>query len=115
MTQGTVLVASPRAIGNTPLAAGSRVPPWPALTAPRLRRTAATAALDVIPSGLSRTSQPWTGRPRALRAIVPAVVVGCEIALDLGPVEQLVDAACMVERGVERESEARRKAQRHFA
>ena len=73
-----------------------------------------------MPSGLSRTSQPWSGRPRRLRAIAVGLLRRIalrlrEIALDLGPVQQLVDAAGMVEGGVEREGETGRVAQRHFA
>src|SRR6185437_12592863 len=121
MAQATVLVASPSAIGRTPLASGSRVPAWPALAELSRRRTAITAAFEVIPTGLSRTSQPSIGSPRRLFAIgladavVRVVARRRQIALDLGTVQQLVDAARVIERGVEREGETRRVAQRHFA
>src|SRR5437764_9823042 len=59
------LVASPSAIGRTPLASGSRVPPWPTLVlgspASRSRRlTALTAVVEPSPTGLSRMIQPWS-------------------------------------------------------
>src|SRR3990170_7265727 len=99
MTWETVLVASPSAIGSTPVASGSRVPPCPALAASRARRTAVTARVDVMPSGLSRMSQPWTGRPRRLRAIAIAAVgrLVPEIAGDRRFVQQAFDAVGAVE------------------
>src|SRR4051812_44177366 len=59
------LVASPSAIGRTPLASGSSVPPWPTLVfgspASRSRRlTALTAVVEPRPVGLSRMIQPWS-------------------------------------------------------
>src|SRR5437870_6682154 len=59
------LVASPSAIGRTPLASGSSVPPWPTLVlgspASRSRRlTALTAWVEPSPTGLSRMIQPWS-------------------------------------------------------
>src|SRR5436305_3098248 len=59
------LVASPSAIGSTPLARGSSVPPWPILVlgspASRSRRlTALTAVVEPSPTGLSRMIQPWS-------------------------------------------------------
>src|SRR5947209_10626833 len=59
------LVASPSAMGRTPLASGSRVPPWPTLVlgspASRSRRlTALTAVVEPSPTGLSRMIQPWS-------------------------------------------------------
>src|ERR1700730_6605488 len=113
MAQATVLVASPKAMGSTPVASGSRVPPCPALAAPSRRRTALTAWLELMLKGLSRTSQPWIGRPRRLRAIVARLVGSGQITLDLGSMQQLVDAVGMIERRVEREGEAGGKAQRH--
>src|SRR5881275_1976374 len=65
------LVASPRAIGRTPLASGSSVPPWPTFVfgspASRSRRlTALTAWVEPRPTGLSRMIQPWSiSRPDA--------------------------------------------------
>src|SRR3954451_18546703 len=59
------LVASPSAIGSTPLASGSSVPPWPTFVlgspAPRrMRLTALTAVVEPRPTGLSRMIQPWS-------------------------------------------------------
>ena len=59
------LVASPSAIGSTPLANGSSVPPWPTLVfgSPawrRIRLTALTAVVEPSPTGLSRMIQPWS-------------------------------------------------------
>src|SRR6516164_8562925 len=62
MTKETVLVASPSAIGRTPDANGSRVPACPARLALKKRLTTPTACVEVIPTGLSRTSQPCTSR-----------------------------------------------------
>src|SRR6185312_9222051 len=120
MAQATVLVASRSASGSTPVASGSSVPPWPAFSASSARRTAATARLEVMPKGLSRTSQPCSGTPRRLRAIAVGLIRRLrlgrrQIALDLGPMQQLVDAAGVVEGGVESEGESRREAQRHLA
>src|ERR1700722_18708222 len=118
MAQATVLVASPSAIGRMPVASGSSVPPCPAFAAPVMRRTAPTAWLELSPSGLSRTIQPWMGVPRRLRAIVSALrlslVVLDEVAHDLGAVEECLDAAGVVEGGVEGEAEARHVAQRQL-
>src|SRR5260370_10817522 len=120
MVHATVLVASPSAIGSTPVASGSSVPPCPAFSASSARRTAATARLEVMPGGLSRTSQPWSGTPRRLRAIAVGLLRRIrlrlrQVALDFGPVQQLVDADGMVEGGVEGEGEPRGEAQRHLA
>src|SRR5829696_8167830 len=75
MTKGTVLVASPSAIGSTPLASGSSVPPWPAFCAPNKRRTLPTAGVEPSPTGLSSTTQPSILSPFLLRDI-PAVYDG---------------------------------------
>src|SRR5579883_1252068 len=101
MAQATVLVASPSAIGSTPVASGSSVPPCPAFAASRQRRTCPTARLELIPKGLSRTSQPWIGRPCRLAVIVGRVLLRTEIALHLRSVQQFADAAGMVEGGIE--------------
>src|SRR2546430_13770315 len=57
------LVASPSAIGSTPLASGSSVPPWPTLVfgspaSRRMRFTALTAVVEPRPTGLSMMIQP---------------------------------------------------------
>src|ERR1700712_1383738 len=62
MTKGTVLVASPSAIGRPPEASGSSVPAWPARLAWNSRFTTATAWVEFMPPGLSSTPQPWTSR-----------------------------------------------------
>src|SRR3982751_4858728 len=62
MTKGTVLVASPSAIGKIPEASGSRVPACPAFLAFKARFTTATAWVEVMPTPLSSTSQPLTSR-----------------------------------------------------
>src|SRR5580658_2789849 len=61
-TNGTVLVASPSAIGRQPDASGSSVPAWPARLAENKRLITATAWVEVMPTGLSSTTQPWTSR-----------------------------------------------------
>src|SRR6266481_4806286 len=126
MAQATVLVASPRAIGSTPVASGSSVPPCPALAAPVIRRTAPTAWLELSPSGLSRMTQPWMGRPPRLRPIAVFVVPGAvamlaallgagDVALDVGAVQERLDAAGMIEGGVELEAQRRHVAQIELA
>src|SRR5580704_13625041 len=62
MTNGTVLVASPSAIGRQPEASGSSVPACPARLAANSRLTTLTACVDVMPTGLTSTSQPFTSR-----------------------------------------------------
>src|SRR4051812_25833213 len=60
MTNGTVLVASPSAIGRQPDASGSSVPAWPARLHLNSRLMAPTAWVEVMPTGLSSSTQPWT-------------------------------------------------------
>src|SRR4051794_15503738 len=74
MAYGTVLVASPSATARTPVAIGSRVPAWPAFWASNTRFTMPTTWVEVMPSGLSTITQPWTGEPFFLRPI--GVVLG---------------------------------------
>src|SRR6476620_239070 len=62
MTNGTVFVASPSAIGRMPEASGSSVPACPAFLALKARFTTATAWVEVMPTPLSSTSQPLTSR-----------------------------------------------------
>src|SRR3954465_247306 len=62
MTNGTVLVASPSAMGRMPDASGSSVPAWPAFLALSARLTTATAWVEVMPTPLSSTIQPLTSR-----------------------------------------------------
>src|SRR5215472_11737394 len=122
MAQATVLVASPSATGKIPLASGSRVPPCPAFSALKRRRTIATTRAELTPTGLSSTSQPWIGCPRRLRAtVVLGVVVLCavlrlgDVPLHLRAVQDLVDAARVLEGHVEHEGECRREAERHLS
>src|SRR5258708_3855136 len=122
MARARVLVASPSATGRMPLASGSRVPPWPAFSASKSRRTTATARAELTPTGLSSASQPWIGWPRRLRAtVVLGTLVGArvlgfgDVPLDFGPVQDLVDAIGVIEGLVEHEGERRREAERHLA
>src|SRR5260221_7648790 len=57
-----------------PVASGSSVPPWPAFWASNRRRMAPTAWVEVMPSGLSRISQPLTFSPRLRLAIIGLVI-----------------------------------------
>src|SRR5258708_27603945 len=93
MAKATVLVASPSASGRTPVASGSRVPPWPILAALKTRRTAPTAAAEDRPAGLSSTSHPSTLSPLRLLAIRN------DVAPDRGIAQPLVQAARTIQRG----------------
>src|SRR5258706_15803889 len=62
MTNGTVLVASPSAIGRQPEASGSSVPACPARLHENSRLMALTACVEVMPTALSSTIQPCTSR-----------------------------------------------------
>src|SRR5919106_6954815 len=92
------------AIGRTPVARGSRVPPWPTLRAWVMRRTRLTASVEVMPAGLSRHSQPWIGRPLGRAIAVLAV------RSDGGPLlrEQRLDARRLGERGIGAKLQVRR-------
>src|SRR5215470_11620416 len=124
MTNGTVLVASPSAIGRQPDASGSSVPAWPARRAEVRRRTAETAWVDVMPTGLSSTIQPWMstfGRRRWPVASAGrlgstlAIAVSVEIAFDRGRAQQFLDPLRLVEAFVETEADVGREFQIHFA
>ena len=56
------MVASPSAIGSAPEASGSSVPAWPARLAVNSRLMTLTAWVEVMPTGLSSTTQPCTSR-----------------------------------------------------
>ena len=105
-----VLVASPSAIGKTPLAAGSRVPACPSLAASITRRTLFTHAAEVMPTGLSTFIQPFIGRPpRRLRPTAISVIG--KVALDIGLMQNRADAFGLVETAVVLKCQARCVAQ----
>src|ERR1700730_14887245 len=56
------LVASPKQIGNRPLASGSSVPVCPAFSARNKRFACCKAALEERPTALSNKRTPWTRR-----------------------------------------------------
>src|SRR5499427_10492355 len=112
MTKATVLVASPSAIGSSPEASGSSVPACPARFAWNRRFTTLTAWVELMPTGLSRTTQPCTSRftrlgsaartasqRRALSTVIVRLVV--EIALDRRRSQQLLDSFGFIEALVE--------------
>jgi hypothetical protein len=72
ITNGTVFVASPNAIGRMPDASGSSVPACPAFFARNMRLSAATASVEVCPTALSSAIQPCTSR-RSMRGLFIAV------------------------------------------
>src|SRR6185503_1544880 len=90
-------------MGSTPVASGSRVPAWPALRASNSRRTALTACVDVMPAGLSSTSQPWIALPFLRRAMACSGLL--QVLRHLRRAEYLVDAPCLVEGLVGREAD----------
>ena len=67
--------------------------------------TSLTMRVEPAPTGLSRTSQPWTGSPLRRAAMAghsgPAQDRDVQIASDLGTAEDLVDMGGVVERRVE--------------
>src|SRR5690349_16047003 len=120
MTNGTVLVASPSAIGRQPEASGSSVPAWPARLALNRRLITDTAWVDVMPTGLSSTTQPWTSNFSRLRCCfaspacaggwargpVSFIVIGpLEIPLHPLGVQQLLDALGLAEPLVDAEAD----------
>src|SRR5262252_3516761 len=66
-------------MGRMPVASGSSVPACPAFCAEKMRRTAPTACVEVMPAGLSSTSQPCTGLPFLRRAMTEASFLGCGV------------------------------------
>src|SRR5208337_2998694 len=109
-----VLVASPRAIGSTPVASGSRVPACPAFV-PVARRVSSTTRLELRPRGLSTTSQPCGPLSSTILVIPGSGVLTVQVALDLRPREQGGNSVGLVKRNVEREDKIRRTAQWNFA
>src|SRR5918995_267923 len=102
MMRDTVFVASPRAIGRSPVASGSRVPACPALAAEKSLRTRATAVAEVMPRGLSRISQPFTA---TFTVIGSAFAVLGEVALYRRIAEQLIDVSGIIERAIKPEAQ----------
>src|ERR1051325_11720579 len=128
MTNGTVLVASPSAIGRQPEASGSSVPAWPARLALNRRLITDTACVEVMPTGLSRTTQPSTSGFSRLRCLTPACPCGAEpgrgpvsfiivaalkVAVHLRSVQQLLDALGLAEPLVDAEADVGREFQVH--
>src|SRR4051812_29004843 len=126
MTNDTVLVASPSAIGSTPVASGSSVPACPALAAAKARLTTDTAWVDVMPIGLSRMSHPltlrfsrrrWVGAAPAgwgsesVRESLMVVIGRLEVALDCRRSQKLLDSFRFVESLVHAETDVRCKFQ----
>src|SRR5271156_5295345 len=89
-----------------PVASGSSVPACPVFM-PVARRTRSTTRLDVMPAGLSMTSQP--PRPGS------AIILVLQIALDCLAVQQRSDALRGVEPVVEREIQIGNTPQLHKA
>src|SRR6266498_978703 len=120
---------------RTPVAAGSSVPAWPALSAPSARRTRFTTSKLVGPAGLSTTRTPpvirvsWSrererararilrdrARPRArdsrLRVLVAPGIRGERLALGAGLLEEPLDPIAALHRRVVHEPEVRRVAE----
>src|SRR6516165_4930997 len=110
-----VFVASPIAMGSTPVASGSRVPACPTF-ALVLRRMSWTTRLELIPSGLSMTSQPCG--PLSILIAIALVLhlqdIGMEVACYVGAYQQCGDALGLFKGSVERKVEVGSVAQRHF-
>src|SRR5262245_3943007 len=130
MTNGTVLVASPSAIGRPPDASGSSVPAWPARLATNSRLITDTAWVEVMPTGLSSTTQPCTSRfsrlscppPRGGAGASPVVVNSfilagllLEVAANLRCSQKLLDSFGFVESLVDSEANVRCKFQINVA
>src|SRR5215813_2442667 len=143
MTNGTVLVASPSAIGRQPEASGSSVPAWPARLALNRRLITDTAWVEVMPTGLSSTTQPctscfsrfcwrgfggWMGGcsfmiairetggeiERSSRtALLVIRLVALEVALHPRRMQQLLDARGLVEPLVDAEADVGRELHVH--
>src|SRR6516164_9550443 len=104
-----VFVASPIAMGSTPVASGSRVPACPTF-ALVLRRMSWTTRLELIPSGLSTTSQPFGPLSTAMAFVLGLNGFGVEIACYLRLDQQRGNTLRLVKGTVEREAEFRRVA-----
>src|ERR1700730_5307339 len=106
MAEAVVLVASPIAIGNTPVANGSRVPACPTWV-PVLRRTGSTTRFEVMPSGLVETSQPCRPPSAFIVVVLRPSSFRLEVPRHLGPREQLRNPVGLIKQIVEREKEVR--------
>src|SRR5690242_12841311 len=60
---------------STPVAIGSRVPAWPTLRVPQMRRARPTTSWLVQPCGLSTTSRPSGAGIRAVAPLAHGLVV----------------------------------------
>src|SRR5215472_6231930 len=124
MTNGTVFVASPSAIGRQPEASGSSVPACPARLALNRRLITDTACVEVMPTGLSSTTQPCTSCFSRLRCCFPSPACGggpgrgpvsfifvatLQIALHPRGMQQFLDALGLLEPLVEAEADVRRE------
>ena len=67
---GMVLVASPKATTNKPVAAGSKVPAWPAFCALKHHFILLTTAAEEMPAGLSTNNQPCIDLPFFFRSLI---------------------------------------------
>src|SRR4051794_21477307 len=100
------------AIGSTPVASGSSVPPCPTFCAWVSRLTTLTTWVDVISGALSITSQPLIGRPLALRRPI-CIVLPVRQRL-LGVLQQLADPRRIGERLIRDETQSGRILQVHL-
>src|SRR6202012_865198 len=60
-------------MGNMPVARASRLPTWPALSTPSVRRTRCKAAFDDNPTGLSSSRIPLRGPVAVIARTVGAI------------------------------------------
>src|ERR1700687_4005589 len=88
------LVASPKQIGNRPLASGSSVPVCPAFSARNRRFACCNAALDDSPTGLSRSRTPSTRRRKRGDVLHPRMFCSARVLAVFGDgvVDQLGQA-----------------------
>src|SRR5215471_8245692 len=103
-------------MAKTPVAKGSSVPACPAFWALNRRRTFVTARVEERPLGLSRTTQPCTGAPLRLRAIVILGRGGClQVASHALGMQNLLDALRFGKRSVLDEAKLGGELQRNCA
>ena len=99
-------MASPSAIGRTPVANGSSVPACPAFSASNSQRILLTACVDPISWGLSSTNQPEIDRPFFLRAMTGLLFAG-QIAHDCIAAQQSIDLGKIIKTSVFKKPETR--------